>query len=601
MLLAVSALFSLSMAYDQVGAPLAFPKVYANADVGATVEVDLDLAVFQYKGPNVTQNTRAYNGEMVGPTIRVKPGQTLIIRLHNSLTPELCDTSAVENRNARLNTTSLHTHGLHISGEGNADNALVPVPPGTSREYVYPIPADHMGGTFWYHPHVHGAGSMQAGGGASGMLIIEDDRDALQLPAAVAEAEDMPLMLTHLDMPWINQRAGYYKTACLKNDATCTPEQCTDPMWGVPPTRGKAVGNVLLVNGMTRPTIRLVANRWYRWRLLLHSGGGPDYMPHLRACDVGLLAKDGIYLHSAPRMIKMGFMAAGNRADWLVRCPAGTHQFAMNVTTVLSMDEMMGRRSLHPGHSHGPTRDPRELWPVATVVAVDEGVAAVDVPTFAPRRPCYLADLRKSPAPARELSFDMRSMYFINGHSWHGQDVLEFPPLEVGTLVDVSVYGLGYNNYIAHIFHAHVHSLQLMEEPPDTFGGYFQKGDWHDTIKGPPSWKVDAPFKFRTQIDRFTGKVLAHCHYLWHQDWGMMVMLQVDGKDGTRYPGARALDPTCYADTDALPSVADPRSVPSRTDGGVLAGAVLAGVGIVAAAKASGVYDRVRRLAYLLV
>lgn len=76
----------------------------------------------------------------------------------------------------------------------------------------------------------------------------------------------------------------------------------------------------VLVNGQLLPTIRLVANRWYRWRILYAAVDG-GLLPSLPGCEVGLIAKDGIYLHDElPRDITTGYLGPGNRADWLVRC-----------------------------------------------------------------------------------------------------------------------------------------------------------------------------------------------------------------------------------------------------------------------------------------
>ena len=78
------------------------------------------------------------------------------------------------------------------------------------------------------------------------------------------------------------------------------------------------------------------ADRWYRWRLIFAAVDG-IITPALGTCEIGLLAKDGIYLHDAPRTIASGYMGPGSRADWLVRCPAGVHSFITN-----------GRRRLQP-------------------------------------------------------------------------------------------------------------------------------------------------------------------------------------------------------------------------------------------------------------
>ena len=60
--------------------------------------------------------------------------------------------------------------------------------PGEEFQYVYKIPEDHMGGTFWYHPHYHGATAAHVNDGAAGLVIIEDA--ANQLPAEVALLEE---------------------------------------------------------------------------------------------------------------------------------------------------------------------------------------------------------------------------------------------------------------------------------------------------------------------------------------------------------------------------------------------------------------------------
>ena len=68
-------------------------------------------------------------------------------------------------------------------------------------------------------------------------------------------------------------------------------------------------------------------------------------------------------------------------------------------------------------------------------------------------------------------------------------------------------------------------------------------GDWHDTIQdGSDSATV------RMQLDTFTGAMAVHCHVLSHEDFGMMALIDVMGEEGTVWPGAEALDPSCYRD-----------------------------------------------------
>lgn len=84
-----------------------------------------------------------------------------------------CKTNTAANGFHCFNKTNLHTHGLHVSQ--NEDNALLSLKPGQTHKYVYNIASNHMPGTHWYHPHKHGSTFMQVGGGAVGMLIIDDD------------------------------------------------------------------------------------------------------------------------------------------------------------------------------------------------------------------------------------------------------------------------------------------------------------------------------------------------------------------------------------------------------------------------------------------
>lgn len=120
---------------------------------------------------------RTYNGELIPPTIRVHPGDTVRMKLDNQLIcdkatfPEHCKDDAEV-----LNVTNLHSHGLWVSPAGNSDNVLLSIKPGIKFEYEYNIPYNHPSGLFWYHPHTHGSTAIQVAGGMGGALIIEGNR-----------------------------------------------------------------------------------------------------------------------------------------------------------------------------------------------------------------------------------------------------------------------------------------------------------------------------------------------------------------------------------------------------------------------------------------
>jgi FtsP/CotA-like multicopper oxidase with cupredoxin domain len=109
----------------------------------------------------------SYNGGLPGPTLHLQPGDRVRVQLVN-----------------RLNDpTNLHVHGLHVSPEGNGDNAFVTVKPGASFDYDYQLPPDHPPGVYWYHPHHHGTVADQIFGGLYGAIIVSDPvRGSGQLP-----------------------------------------------------------------------------------------------------------------------------------------------------------------------------------------------------------------------------------------------------------------------------------------------------------------------------------------------------------------------------------------------------------------------------------
>jgi FtsP/CotA-like multicopper oxidase with cupredoxin domain len=98
-----------------------------------------------------------YNGTLVGPTLRVRPGDRLELTLVNALEEP----------------TNLHFHGLHVSPIGEADNVFREVAGGATARYVVDIPGDHPTGTFWYHAHQHHLAYEQVLGGLSGVFIID--------------------------------------------------------------------------------------------------------------------------------------------------------------------------------------------------------------------------------------------------------------------------------------------------------------------------------------------------------------------------------------------------------------------------------------------
>lgn len=117
--------------------------------------------------------TRAINGMVPGPTIRIKPGQTLKVRLINKLSED-CRREEKSNSLTFNQQTNIHLHGLHIDGDWPSDSVTRVVYPGQTAYYHAKITPDHLPGTHWLHPHRHGSTTLQVAGGAASAVIIED-------------------------------------------------------------------------------------------------------------------------------------------------------------------------------------------------------------------------------------------------------------------------------------------------------------------------------------------------------------------------------------------------------------------------------------------
>jgi FtsP/CotA-like multicopper oxidase with cupredoxin domain len=183
-----------------------------------------------------------FDGTSPGPTLRVRPGDVLRIRLVNQLDQ----------------ATNLHTHGMHVSPQGNGDNPFVSIEPGTSFDYEIRVPADHPAGTFWYHPHHHGTVADQIFAGLAGALLVDGG------PALAPRERVLLVTDTTLD-----------------TDGRVAPVDVISTMMG-------RQGALVLVNGQHQPVITAASGIVERWRVIngCTSRGSPQLEHPLAGCSV---------------------------------------------------------------------------------------------------------------------------------------------------------------------------------------------------------------------------------------------------------------------------------------------------------------------------
>lgn len=424
-----------------------------------------------------TINTRTYNGILGGPTLRVRPGDRLRVNLVNQLPPNPDENVNYPDHNTpnRFNTTNLHTHGLHVSPQGNSDNIFVQVSPGNSFQYEYQIPADHPAGTFWYHPHRHGSSLPQLLSGMGGALIVEG---GLDLVPEVAAARDLVYLINEL-----NINAG-----------------------GVVPvfTAGAfpLADRKLIVNGQFQPILQAFSGEVLRLRVI---NGSPRTVVPFSIDNHGLtvLSLDGITL-PATRNAASVTLASANRADVMIQCGApGDYLIKKLVDT-----------------SNANGNDPEvilgmlRVLPQTTTMSLASGALpvpakhAANLPATNLTRTLTFATAGAGGPPVGFPNFTIDGARFDPNVVNH---TVALGSVEEWTLVNTS--------NLAHPFHIHVNPFQVLA----INGVPLPAPQWMDTINIPKNGSVT----IRHRFEDFTGLYVLHCHILVHEDIGMMQTVNV--------------------------------------------------------------------------
>lgn len=566
---------------------------------------------------DVSTWTRCYNGTVPGPTLRVKQGQTLSISLINTLSDdentewqimnitgykkplsvlELKErynkTSFEEARGTgslfgAANTTNLHMHGLVVSAASPADDVLMHVGPGKVGNYRYQVLPSQMGGTGWYHPHHHHSTAGQAHGGMFGAFIVEDPPSSL--PSEILGAEDRLILVDTLDVKL--QRA--------------VARMSMDNLW-----QTDSNATVTLVNGTLEPSSAVQSGKWYRLRFVYASMFHSVRLAlksDSATCQMGLLAKDSVYLNEAPRVVKRIWLAAGNRADVMVSCSCNG---AASCKATFSSEwgpRDVAERNNADAHWNGIALTRTWVGDVFHLDITGEVVADA-LPVFQPKMPCYLADLTAlnsaQLSPGNKVDVTMNwaqtvqtglrgedaeahdshyhnmikgQFYMTFNHSFNrmmSDDQKAVATLPFDEVQEWTVKGTQY-----HPFHVHGQPYQIVAMPSkaelmDTLithnvnndvslssylnetmvdlieddDGWFQIGDWADTFHDLGSQVV---VRVAPRIPDLATMVF-HCHYLNHEDQGMMTYVDIEPGGSTCTKGAqcaKALDPQCYSDS----------------------------------------------------
>lgn len=411
-----------------------------------------------------------FGGVYPSPTLRVRRGEMLNVRLENRL-PE---------------PTNVHWHGLLAPSDMDGlpmDLAA----PGAALDYVFRV--DQRAGSYWYHPHPDMRTAFQVYSGMAGFLIVEDEEErALGLPSGEF---DVPILLQ--DRRLLADRSFGYQPSVM------------DLMNGY-------LGEVGLANGVPDASLRVTAGL-HRLRLLNGSNARIFRLGFRDARPFDVIATDGGLL-DRPRRTTTLDLGPGERVELLVdlsRDPLG------RAVTLESLPFQMAAPML--GGMGGPFAQGASMPLVSLEVERAGGPAG--------RVPERLAHLEPFPATraerTRAFTLEMGPGMMggpptINGRRFDAGRVDARVPAGALELWEVSN-----QSTMPHPFHAHGVQFEVLERIGGGVGIGPQDLGLKDTVLLWPNERL----RLGVRIGPHRGLFVLHCHNLEHEDAGMMSLFEI--------------------------------------------------------------------------
>ncbi len=417
-----------------------------------------------------------YDGKVPGPTLRVRRGERLAVRLDNGL-PQ---------------PTTLHWHGIRLPNamDGVPGVTQAAVAPGESFDYAF-APPD--AGTYWYHSHVNSA--EQGARGLAGPLIVEEP------DGAWAEANGVDREETWLLGDWrLTDEAQLAEPITTLMDAS----------------HGGRIGNTVTLNGFIPEAWPVTAGERVRLRLV-NTANARFFALTFEGHDPWVVAVDGQpcppFQASQGRIV----LAPAGRVDLLIDMTAEPGQrftlsddaYPRNAYRLLDIAyaEAAGTRPRRPAPSALPANPLPEpdLGAAETLEIALEGGA--------------MGGLAEARLGGKTMGLRALAQ---QGKVWALNGVVagdgEHPLL--GELALGRSYRLLLENRTAfpHPMHLHGHHFRLIARD----GREDDRGIWHDTVIVNPDSRVEVAF-----VADNPGDWLFHCHVPEHMMAGMTGLFRV--------------------------------------------------------------------------
>jgi FtsP/CotA-like multicopper oxidase with cupredoxin domain len=514
------------------------------------------------------------------PTLRLHPGDLLILTLKNDLTdadpqpasgtpnaagprttPSAADTTQhAHSRPAKdsdpcssgamtATSTNLHFHGLTVPALCHQDDVVKTSiqPSDAPFEYRFHIPANEPPGLYWYHPHIHGFSKVQLLGGASGAMIVEGieraNREVAGLPERVLVIRDqdllnpsappsklepvIPKFLVDHDGDAANNGTGFGKPAKdLSINFVPVPYPDYPPAKIAMKPEERQLWRVLNASAITYLNLAVLFKR------------APQ--------QLGIVALDGVPLNAN------GLAGDGiTKVDHIGIPPGGRAEFIVTGPPA-GVPALLVTRTVDTGV--GGENDPnRALAFIAATPDAPEphSTLASNPEPLPPSTQPWLGNV--APVRTRKLYFsemlsdpndpNSATTFFItvDGQTPKAFDPSSGIPDIVVKQGDVEDWIIENRSNELHAFH--IHQIHFMMVEWDGFP--VNEPFLRDTINVPyyngralqyPSVKLRMDFRDPNSV----GTYVYHCHLLEHEDNGMMALIRVEPADRATAPAPNA-------------------------------------------------------------
>jgi len=364
--------------------------------------------------------------------------------------------------------TTMHGHGMHVPA--NMDGAAHQVIASGER-WSSQYRVNQRASTNWYHPHLMGKTAEHVYKGLAGLIIIEDDEiNALDLPKTYG-VDDIPLVV---------QDRFFDANGAIDYS----------------PTRREIMhgynGDIHIVNGVRNAYVDVEAKE-IRFRILNGSNSSVYNFSFSNETLFKQIATDNSLLNSPVRMTSLRLSPA-ERAE-----------------IVVDFSSLNGKSlTLSNG--------------IVNILKINVK-ALTTTPTITPTRLTTLSKFSLTDAVRTRiftLSASGSSDFRINGVSMNMEVINEHVPLD-----QVEIWEVVNSMNMNHNFHIHATHFTIAERNGSASNVLDNEQGYKDTVFLAPNDSVKLLIKMVDYSDS-TLPYMYHCHFLEHEDAGMMGQFTVE-------------------------------------------------------------------------